>query len=284
MRPNTFDYSKPETIKQTLKLIRDGATVLAGGQSLIQGLRLRTLQPALIVDINHVAELSNEIHYTPNIVVVGALVTHRTFCDHPLINTEFPWLAKAARELGDVQVRNRGTVLGNVCWADPRANMAVALLASNAFITTADVSRGQSQIPIEEFFSGFRRNVLGKRLATSVTLARNMEGIGSYIEFSRQRQDLALCNVCVVHNARGTAISIGGIDQRPRRVPELENILNDPDIATEDISTQFDAALQSLKLSPLSDHFGTPAYKLDLASTLVKRAIDKCLSGGDGGR
>lgn len=279
MRPSPFTYSKPRNLSDALELMNNGAIPIAGGQSLLQGMRLRTEHPSAVVDISELNELSASIELSRDYVTVGALVTHRTFLEDEAINNEFPWLAKAARDLGDVQVRNRGTVLGNVCWADPRANLCVALLASGAKVLVAGTE--QETISIEDFFLGYRRNALNGRLAGSIRLTRHAQAIGSYQEFSRQTQDLALCNVCVVHNERGTAIAIGGIHQQPVRLGNLERILSKPDSTIKNLNSDIVASLDEMSLTPIIDHHGTPEFKLDVAATLIERAINQCMRGGD---
>jgi len=283
VRPAPFRYVKPKTLEQALHAVNSGAIPIAGGQSLIQAMRLRTAEPASIVDLNSVSELSDDIQCNSETIIIGALTTHRQLSEHPTINDEFPWLAKAVRELGDVQVRNRGTVLGNVCWADPRANMAVALLASDAVITaTSSASKGKlERISITDFFNGFRRNVLGPKLATSIELLRNPNTVGCYIEFSRQPQDLALCNVCVVHRDTGTAVAVGGIDQQPIRVSQLEPVLRDQGLSDKLLTTRIEQTIAEIQLDPIDDQFGSPAFKQHLAATLIERAIEKCIDGGD---
>ncbi len=283
VRPGPFSYSRPETLEQALQAVKSGAVPLAGGQSLLQALRLRSAEPEAIVDLNSVEDLNAEICCTAQTVTIGALTTHRQLIEHAVISDEFPWLATAAQALGDVQVRNRGTVLGNVCWADPRANMAVALLASDAVITaTSDTSASeQDRIPITDFFRGFRQNVLGPRVAVSIELTRTPNAIGSYIEFSRQRQDLALCNVCVVNRDTGTAVAIGGIDQRPLRLSQLEPVLRDQGLSNKLLTARIKDTIAETQLDPVDDQFGTPAYKQHIAVILIERAIEKCIDGGD---
>ncbi len=283
MRPGPFQYSKPETLEQALDAVLNGAVPLAGGQSLIQAMRLRFTEPTSIVDLNSIADLSDEINCEPGVVTIGALTTHRQLAEHSTVRDEFPWLAKAATELGDVQVRNRGTVLGNVCWADPRANMAVALLASDAVINTGSASTDGKieQIPIVDFFAGFRRTVLNARLAISIELVRESNTVGSYIEFSRQRQDLALCNVCVVHRNSGTAVAVGGIDQRPIRLSQLEPVLRDQGLSNNLLTTRIKQTIAESRLDPIDDQYGSPDFKQHLAATLIERAIEKCIDGGD---
>jgi carbon-monoxide dehydrogenase medium subunit len=283
VRPGPFRYFKPDTLEQALEAVHNGAIPLAGGQSLIQAMRLRSAEPEAIVDLNSVADLSNKIECSTDFITIGALTTHREVTEHPVINDEFPWLAKAARELGDVQVRNRGTVLGNVCWADPRANMAVALLASDAAINVAAFATNGKleQISIVDFFTGYRSTTLDSRLALSLELTRSPNTVGSYIEFSRQPQDLAICNVCVVHRDSGTAVAVGGIDQQPVRLSQLEPILRDQGLSSKLLRSRIEQTISEARLDPIEDQYGTPAFKQHLAATLIERAIEKCIDGGD---
>ena len=138
MRPSAFSYSRPATVAQILEVMRHGAVPLAGGQSLLQAMRLRQAAPRALVDLAAASDLSAVIDFTPESVTFGAQVTHAQCAADVRLQTEFPWVAQAASALGDVQIRNRGTVIGNVCWADPRANFAVAMLASDARVHCRD--------------------------------------------------------------------------------------------------------------------------------------------------
>jgi len=280
VRPGPFHYLKPRSLDHALAAIAAGAVPLAGGQSLLQAMRLRATEPQAIVDISGLEELDGSVRIDGDVLVIGALTTHRHLLEHSAINAEFPWLAKAARDLGDVQVRNRGTVLGNVCWADPRANMAVALLASDARITVAG-GENPGTLPIAKFFTGFRENALRGGLATSIVLPRNGGARGSYIEFSRQRQDLALANVCVVQSDRGSAVAVGGLGQMPFRLDALENMLGRDDLDGDISHARIVQMIEALPLVPLRDHFGSVEYKTGLAATLVMRALAACRGGGD---
>ena len=274
MRPSVFSYTRPATLADALRALATGAVPLAGGQSLIQAMRLRTASPAAIVDLAGVAELSDEITITDTHITIGARVTHRALAEHALLGAEMPWLREAALTVGDVQVRNLGTVLGNVCWADPRANMAVALLASDAVVTAVAPTHGEliDRIALSDFFTGFRNHALNGRLAINIEIKRHSGARGRYLEFSRQPQDLALVNVCLVRGPQQVRVAIGGIDPMPVRLPEVEAA-----IATGDDADIVHALHQNLvrgRHAPVADHHGSDEYKLGLAVTLVRRALD----------
>lgn len=285
MRPAAFTYTRPANLADALRALAAGAVPLAGGQSLLPAMRLRAAMPQAVVDLAGVAELSDQVVVTEQLITIGARVTHCALLEQPLIASELPWLHEAAQALGDVQVRNLGTVLGNVCWADPRANMPVALLACDAVVTAVAPSHGQpgqpgelvDRIALKDFFTGFRAHALNGRLATSIEFKRLVGARGHYLEFSRQRQDLALVNVCVVRAAGHARVAVGGIDPMPVRLPEVEAAIVDGDAA--DIVQALHENLVRGRHAPIVDHHGSDEYKLGLAVTLVKRALEHCELG-----
>lgn len=273
MRPAPFEYSRPSSLQAALAAIAGGATPLAGGQSLLQAMRLRAAEPAALVDINAVAELSREIVFDATVVGIGALTTHAALLDDVRVAAEMPWLTAAARALGDVQVRNLGTVLGNVCWADPRANMLVALLASDAVVRVRALEdAAERRVPLADFVTGFRATALGRGLATGLEVPRR-PAHGVYLEFSRQRQDLALVNVCVVRAPGHARVAVGGVHQQALRLAALEaRLAQRPLPEAVDDATLADL-FDGLALDPIRDAYGSPEYKQQLARVLIGRAL-----------
>ncbi len=281
MRPAAFDYSRPASLPDALRAMQAGAQPLAGGQSLLPAMRLRQQAPTALVDLCNVLDLANTIDVTATTLTIGARVVHAQMLEDVTIAREFSWLKQAAYLLGDVQVRNRGTVVGNVCWADPRANFAVAMLASDAlvgFCSPALPTRVQT-LPIDEFFVGFRQHRLDGCLVTHLSLPRGAAR-GVYREFSRQPQDLALVNVCVVRYAQAWRIAVGGIHQTPLRLSALETRFATalPDDKTcEALISQ---ALRESPTTPLNDPYGSADYKLHLAQVELCRAL-RTFADGD---
>ena len=276
MRPGPFTYTRPATMADALRAMAAGAVPLAGGQSLLQAMRLRQTEPQAIVDISAVAEISTTISIEQTHITLGAGLSHRALLEHPLIGAEMSWLSEAAQALGDVQVRNLGTVVGNLCWADPRANMAVALLASDAVVIALSPTRPDApdRIPIDQFFSGFRQHTLNGRLATGIEIRRDAAARGAYIEFSRQRQDLALCNVALVRYGDGTVrLAVGGIDPKPVRLAAVEAVIASGDLNA--LNAALDHSLIESRHAPIADQHGSSAYKLGLARTLIRRALNQ---------
>jgi len=273
MRPAPFEYSRPASLQAALAAIASGATPLAGGQSLLQAMRLREAEPAALVDLNGVAELGRTVEWTDATMNIGALVTHTNFLADASVASEFPWLHSAARALGDVQVRNLGTVLGNVCWADPRANMLVALLASDAVVRLRALEdTAERRMPLADFVTGFRSTALDRALALGLEVPRR-PAHGVYLEFSRQRQDLALANVCVARAPGHARVVIGGVHQQPLRLAALEERLARRPLPEAIDDAALAGLFDGLTLEPILDAYGSPGYKQQLARVLIGRAL-----------
>ena len=271
MRPAPFELFRPESLREALAALAAGAEPLAGGQSMLQSMRLGRSQPEKIVDLSRLDCLSSEIGQDGEFVSIGALVTHRQLAESAIVEAQFPWLCEAARLIGDVQVRNLGTTLGNVCWADPRANMAVAMLASGAQVTIlkdpADPIK--ETLPLDEFFTGFRGTVLRGSLAQSLLVPPAPNARGVYLEFSRQPQDLAIVNVCAVADANGLRIALGGIAPIPIRNSRLEAEVQ----SGAPVSDVAQLLNSDARCQPPQDSFGSREYKLHVAAELTLRAL-----------
>src|SRR5689334_22594034 len=152
MIPANFDYESPLTLSEALTLLasRDDAKVLAGGHSLLPAMKLRLAQPALLVDIGRVKGLS---YITPENghIRIGAMTTHHEIEASAALRDQCPLLCETAAEIGDVQVRNRGTLGGSLAHADPAADWPAAILALGADLVVAGPS-GERKISADDFF------------------------------------------------------------------------------------------------------------------------------------
>lgn len=279
MRPSQFDLSQPKSIQEAATLARGGAVLLGGGQALIQALRLRTAKPSRIVDLKLVSELSREIQTIKDGLRIGALVTVTTLLESDLVTKKLPMLREAASRLGDVQVRNRATVVGNVCWADPRANFAVALLAYDAVLRVSD-GRSERELPVAECFSGFRTVALEPgEIVTAVDVPAAQPALsGAYLEFSRQRNDLALVSMAVLRRRDGGySVAAGGLAQTPLRLKGVESML-----ATGGAGATIESLKAAIERSPvasLGDPFGPLNYKVHVGAVLLSQILAKLNNG-----
>ncbi len=273
MRPSPFSYARPATLAEALQETARGAVPLAGGQSLIAAMRQRETSPAALVDLQHVDELAAALHWREHSLAIGARVTHATLLRDERVAATFPWLTQAVRALGDVQVRQRGTTVGNVCWADPRANMLVALSASDAVVVLqAPGQSGLQRMPIADFITGFRQTAAGTGIVLTIEVPR-AAAVGAYLEFSRQRQDLALVNVCVVRQVGSARIVVGGLGERPVRLSHAEALLGARPLSAGLSASELDGLFDGLTLDPPPDIYAPPRYRLQLARELLARTL-----------
>ena len=194
MKPAEFTYHRPDTVSEALALLAHDtdAKLMAGGQSLMTLMNLRLARPSSVVDIGRLAELGRIFDDTDDLVL-GALVTHRTVETDPLIAARAPLLADAARYIGHVGIRNRGTIGGSVAHADPAAEIPLATVVLDATFHLESVS-GRRTVSAEEMFVSFYTNALAPdEMITWITVPamRADQGWG-FVEFAHQHGDYGL--------------------------------------------------------------------------------------------
>src|SRR6266404_4166221 len=153
MIPAQFDYQAPTTIEEALSLLSangNDAKVLAGGHSLIPAMKLRLAQPALLVDLARIKDLSY-IREEANSILIGAMTTHYEIESSSLLKRICPLLPECAAHIGDVQVRNKGTIGGSLAHSDPAGDWPAAIIALNAEVVVASKS-GERTIKADDFF------------------------------------------------------------------------------------------------------------------------------------
>ena len=155
MIPQTFDYSAPQTLQEALALLENGERkILAGGMSLIPLMKLRLAQPGHVVDLGRVPGLK-KIDESAGTIRIGAMATHQEVAASPVIRAGCPLLAEAANAIGDVQVRNMGTIGGSIAHADPAADYPASLLALEARVRIASASAERTVAAAEFFVDAF---------------------------------------------------------------------------------------------------------------------------------
>ena len=179
--PTNFDYYRPSTVQEAIELLgKDrNAKVLAGGHSLLPAMKLRVASPAALVDIGRIKSLAG-IKADGKTVTIGALTTHATVVASNVVKSQCPILAETAAMIGDVQVRNRGTIGGSLAHADPAADYPTTIIALGATIT-ATGAKGSRDIPADEFFTGLLTTALKPAeliTAISVPAYGAMKGMG----------------------------------------------------------------------------------------------------------
>ncbi|HEY2990329.1 MAG TPA: FAD binding domain-containing protein, partial [Candidatus Binatia bacterium] len=156
MIPAAFEYFAPKSLTEALDLLstyKDGAKLIAGGQSLVPLMKLRLARPRYLIDLNRIADMSY-IRAAGSALRIGALTTHSQVEQSELIKRDCPLLAQTAATIGDVQVRNQGTIGGSLAHADPTADLPAAILVLDAELKASGPA-GERWIKADDFFLGF---------------------------------------------------------------------------------------------------------------------------------
>jgi CO/xanthine dehydrogenase FAD-binding subunit len=282
MKMPPFDYACPTSLSEAIALLasRDGdAKALAGGQSLVPMLAFRLAAPALLVDLRKLTEL-RQIKITDKGVTLGAMTRWRDIEDDVRLRTAHPLLCAAIAHVAHYQIRNRGTVGGSIAHADPAAEMPGIAVACDAEIAAVGKA-GACVIPAGEFFQGPLMTALtSDELIVEVRLpawppARRW----GFMEFSRRRGDFAMAAAAVFYdqdergNARNAHVGIIGVGDRPRRLPEVEAVLNGQ--AIDDAIIAKAEATTSANVEAQEDIHASAAYRRALIGTMVERALKR---------
>ncbi len=231
--PIEFEYHAPKSLDETVELLEkygEDAHVLAGGTDLLPHMKQRRVEPKHIVNIKGIPELAC-IKEIPEGIHIGALAKLRAIELSPLINEKLPLLSEAARSVGSIQIRNLGTIGGNICNASPSADMATPLMAVDAKVHVYSKS-GEKNYPIVEFFHGRGEVRLEQgELVTGFTVPHLPEGAGSAFEkIGWTTLDIATVNVAAVVSLKDgkidhCSIALGACSPAPIRGVLAEEIL-----------------------------------------------------------
>lgn len=226
MKPAPFSYQAPRSLDEALRLLGDDAKALAGGQSLIPMLNFRLARPALLVDLNSIAELAY-LRNASGGLHIGALTRHATLERSELVARGWPLLGQAARMVGHAAIRSRGTVGGSVAHADPAAELPVALTALDArFRLTSP--RGERELSANEFFLGRMATALAAdELVTEIVVPPVPVGArGTFVEYAPTHGATAIVGAAVMEvPGEQAAIVLLGAGPRPVRASSAERAL-----------------------------------------------------------
>jgi aerobic carbon-monoxide dehydrogenase medium subunit len=276
MIPAAFIYESPRTVNEALALLESNpeAKVLAGGHSLLPAMKLRLATPPILIDLGRIPDL-NYIRETGDRVAIGALTPHAAVASSDLLRRVSPLMAEAAESIGDVQVRNRGTIGGSLAQAHPNADYPAAILALEADIVALSRT-GDRVIPAREFFTGiFTTALSGNEIITEVRVPKTTEVSVAYKKFAHPASGYAVVGVAAVVKKRGNTIesaSIGitGVGGTPYRATEVENALRG-----QSVSAIADASRHAADgIEAIGDSFAAPDYRRHLAAVFTRRALE----------
>ncbi len=284
MFPAAFDYEAPSTLTEALSILKqrgDDAKVMAGGQSLIPLLKLRFAQPQLIVDIARIPGLA-DIKRDDGHVRIGALARHVDIERSRELAKLLPLMVEAVHWIADPLVRNRGTLVGSVCHADPSGDWGSIMLALNAELV-AQSNKGERVIPIDGFFQGpFTTTLRPDEIVTAIRIpVPSGSAGGSYHKLERRVGDFATVAVSVQVELDGRKVkkagigltSVGATNLKAKQAEQalIGHELNDQVIA-EAAKLAADAA------EPKDDIRGSAAYKKDVVRVFVQRGLKAALA------
>lgn len=272
----SLEYFKPNSLEEAISFLAEhGAesSILAGGTDVIVNLRNKTLRCKYLVDIKAVPEMQ-ELEYVPGKgLSIGGAVTVNQLIEAGPVKEHYPVLAQAGKTLGSILVRNRATMLGNLCNASPGADMAPAALVLGGSIVAVS-QKGMRKIPVEDFFVGVKKTVLNKdELAVRIEFPDDT-GRGVYLKKARVKgHDLSQVGVAGYLSSKGgLRLALGAVAPRPLLFKDFGSIVIE-DLRREEVVTSIvDKVLKNI--SPISDQRASREYRVAMAEYLVRRVLE----------
>lgn len=281
-------YVRPRNIPEALKILEEyqgQARLLAGGTDLILQIRNREIEPKVLVDLTRIPGLGN-IGLEDGVIHIGALVTHAQLAQSSLLREKAQALAEGASQLGSPQIRNLGTIAGNIVSGQPGADTTIPLLALNATATVAS-RQGERKVPLTEFFLDTGRTVVDstREMVTGIFFPPLLGGESSISLRLARRKALALpiLTVSVVISAdmnkkkfNRVRIALGPVAPVPFRTTEAERILASASISDGVIREASHKAAQ--EANPRTSLLrGSEEYRREMVANLVERGIRRGL-------
>lgn len=278
MYPANFDYARPSTIDEAVKLLAkhgDAAKVLAGGHSLIPAMKLRLARPRVVVDIGRIADLAY-IREVGGRVAIGAMTTHVDIESSALLTQKCPLLPETAAHIGDVQVRNKGTIGGSLVHADPAADYPAAILALEAEIDLVG-PRGRRTVRADQFFVDLLQTATAAdEILTEIRVPTTSKAV-AYVKTEQKASGFALAGVAAVMSPEGVRVGVTGVAPKPYRASAVEQTLGRQKSLTPD-AIALAAARAADGVRPLGDIHASAEFRAHLAQVNTRRALERALA------
>lgn len=289
MIPAAFDYIAPQTLEEAVRALAahgEEAKLLAGGHSLLPLLKLRLANPKLLIDLSRIPGLGR-ISQKDDKIIIGALATHYQIESSKLLGTKCPLLPETARAIGDVQVRNRGTVGGSLTHADPSADWPAAILALGGELKL-NGTKGERWVAAENFFLGAMTTAIEPtEILTEIHVPVSPRRSGSvYLKMAQQASGFAIVGVAVwlKLDAKGRCEDIGigvtGLSDKPFRPKAVEERLRGNRLTPKLIEES--AAQVAEGADPLDDLHASAKYRTHLVQVYTGRAVQEAAKRASG--
>src|SRR5579859_1920512 len=280
MFPARFRYEAPHSLDEAISLLRDGGDyvkVLAGGQSLVPMMKLRFASPDVLVDINNVPGLAYHRADPDGTLRIGALCRHADLEFSSLLPGAQPTMAAAAPLIADPLVRNRGTLVGSLCHADPQGDWSSVMLALGGSVI-AQGPAGRRAIPLPEFVTGPFENTLGHDEIAVEAVVPPAKGVraGGYLKLERRVGDFATVGVAVAVATNGdtvttAGIALTGVGGSTIGATEAAAALTGKPLSAGSIAEAAELAANAAQ--PRTDNRGSAEYKRHLVRVFVSRIL-----------
>jgi carbon-monoxide dehydrogenase medium subunit len=267
------EYARPATVEEAISLLgtHDGARALAGGQTLVNVMKARAAAPDVLVDLGDLAELRAIGFSADGMLEIGAMVTYAQLMSSSEVDVARPILAEVAATIGDVQVRNCGTVGGNVCVSDPTNHLPVLLVALDATFTIRGQD-GERTVPADEFFLGVYMTAVGEgELLTKVNVPASSGAGDGFGGLTIGVHGTYIVNAAASVSGDAARVAVGCVAAAPVRATSMEERLAGGDYSESAVR----AAAEGLgaSLDPPSDVHGSGDFRRHLAEVSAVRAV-----------
>ena len=282
MYPSRFRYEAPRSLDEAIGLLHeagDDAKVLAGGQSLVPLMKLRFASPELIVDINNIGGLAYHRADADGTLRIGALCRHADLERSTLLKDSQPTMAAAAPLIADPIVRNRGTLVGSLCHADPQGDWASVVTALGGSVI-AQGPAGRRAIAVADFVTGpFENTLKPDEIAVEAVIpAPQGTRSGGYLKLERRVGDFATVGVAVAVETSGgnvtrAGIALTGVGATTVAAAAAAQALAGQPLTADSIAAAAELAAQAAQ--PRTDHRGSAEYKRHMVHTFVTRLLSR---------
>lgn len=284
MRPAKVEYQRPKSVADAIKLLvgNSNAKALAGGHSLIPAMNLRLAQPELLVDIGQLPELKS-IRVEGNTLSIGAGCTHAQIAASADVKKHCPPLAVACGIVGDPQVRNWGTLGGNLAHADPASDPPTVVLACGGTIQVQGPGGGRN-IMADDFFTDlFTTSLKAGELITGIDLPGLSGYKSAYVKLAHPASRYAVVGVCVVLEVEGgkcknARVAVGGATPKATRATKAEAALSGSSLNDAALNAAANGIMDDVGDSPMGDIYADANYRRAMAGVYLKRAVKAALA------
>jgi len=282
MIPSELDYVRPRSLSETLLLLQEHGEegqILAGGHTLLPLLKMRLAAPGLLIDIQDLYELKG-ITFEENQIKIGAMTRHVDLQNSEALLREWPVFSKAATQIADIQVRNRGTIGGSLSAADPSADWPAIILMLDATIELQS-TQGKRVLSAKDYFTGMLETARNHdEILVEINIPRNAKNkITDYQKFRHPASGYAIASVgtCLTlkdNKVESARIAVSGVGEKAYLAKHASAALESETITPDLIERA--SRLVTENVETLSDHFANEDYRKQLAYVMCRRALTYC--------